>query len=157
MLVSCSSVVSAQPKQAATTNDTIYIFLDRSHTRISSQRAVIELDGEERFIGGYILEKDGVDDESLELRFVHRPIQKSGVETGVGTDVRIYEKDSSFLSTISPLTYEWFEQHNAGYIDAYFGRYNSNQPLIFIIDKADIKEGKLLLIQVVYHGSPDKE
>ncbi|EMR00851.1 hypothetical protein [Cesiribacter andamanensis] len=116
----------------------------------------MEFDGEERFIGGYFLKKITKND-TLELRFVHRPLQRLAVETGVGTNVRIYEKDSSFLSTISPLTYEWFSNSSMQQINNLFHFSFRHQPVIFIIDKADIKEGKLTLIQVVYHGPPAKE
>lgn len=137
--------------------DTVYILLDSAQPYVERVHYYQIYKEDSLTTIHFIVTKYGTEGNKVPISFWHQKTHEEALAQGLGFDVRIYQKDTSYLSTLSPLNYEWFNNSSMQQINDLFHFSFRHQPVIFIIDKADIKQGKLTLIQVVYHGPPARE
>ncbi|WP_161622739.1 hypothetical protein [Cesiribacter andamanensis] len=154
LIEGCAAQTSQSQRFSGANADTVYILLDSAQPQIERILYYQVYKGDSLTSIHFTVAKPGAEGKKVPISFWHQKTHEEALAQGLGFDVRTYKKDAAFLSTISPLMYEWFSNSSMQQINNLFHFSFRHQPVIFIIDKADIKEGKLTLIQVVYHGPP---
>ena len=136
--------------------DTIYIYIDKENNEMiefferESHPKILENDpSSKNYSYKIIIEKPN--EYSFGFSHVKYPIEYLQSVDRIDLEVYIYEKDSAFLKTVSPLAYDFFINNSIGEVVSALRGSGDQQPKIFIIDKADIKDGKIKLIQVIFY------
>ena len=136
--------------------DTIYIYINRADNDMiefverKSHPEILEKDPSAKNYSYKIkIEKPNV--YSFGFSHVKYPTDYLQSVDRLDLEVHIYEKDSAFLKTASPLSYDFFINNSIGEVVRLSRGSTDQPPKIFIIDKADIKNGKIKLVQVIFY------
>ena len=78
------------------------------------------------------------------------------LKQGIGYDLHIYKKYRSFIKKIEIIDYDWSDNTSYREIWGTFQALGRDNPKIFIINKADLKNNEIELVQVIF-GKEDIE
>lgn len=141
------------------TKDTIYIYFDSTHEQMKKSSAITYVqknpkDKVKKSYRYYVDEKTYPDMEMTDTgyTFSHFNQEKSAYKKFGGTPPLVIEKDSSFLKVIKPLTVDFFLTTEYREVRKKLKNYPSKkrEVIIFIIDKEEIKNGKITLREVMF-------